>query len=98
MIDFTDEKLKAEFEAEFIVDDWLCWKHRTNKPSTKSGHTRLTFHGVRDYGHRFAMAFKLGRPLEDGEVVRHLCGNAYCANPECLALGDAMDNFEDELR
>jgi hypothetical protein len=60
-------------------------------------------HGVRrvnrknQYTHRIAYAEKLGVSIEDlkGVVVRHLCDNPACVNPEHLVGGSQADNMND---
>jgi hypothetical protein len=71
----------------------------------------LVWRGVVDtygYGHaRWAgrrrkahvMAIELaGRALAPGLVVRHLCGNSRCCNPEHLKLGTHRENMADKAR
>jgi len=98
MIDYTDQQLMRSFYQNFDTDPFGCLIHKTNKPSTKTGHTRMTLKGEREYVHRISLGFKLGRTLGPDEVARHICGNGYCANPECLEIGTKNENFEDELR
>ena len=38
------------------------------------------------------------RPLEDGELVRHICGNRLCCNPTHLIAGSLRDNSIDYLK
>ena len=40
----------------------------------------------------------LGRPLEKGEVTRHLCHNKACVEVTHLAPGTARDNYLDNYR
>jgi len=71
----------------------------------------LVWNGVVDtygYGHaRWAgrrrkahvMAIELaGQTLAPGMVVRHLCGNSRCCNPEHLKLGTHRENMADKAR
>lgn len=47
--------------------------------------------------HRFSFELH-NSPVPDGYIVRHLCNNAACVNPEHLALGDHFDNMQDRVR
>jgi hypothetical protein len=44
--------------------------------------------------HRYAYEMHRG-PIPDGLMVRHMCGNKRCVNPDHLELGTAQDNFKD---
>ena len=59
------------------------------------GHAR--WGGGRRKAH--VMAIELaGKTLGPGMVVRHLCGNSRCCNPEHLTLGSHRENMADKAR
>jgi HNH endonuclease len=37
-------------------------------------------------------------PLQKGELVRHLCDNKLCINPEHLRKGTQMENVQDAIK
>lgn len=47
--------------------------------------------------HRLALAEKLGVPVESLKVVRHICNNPRCVNPEHLQEGTTQDNVRDRV-
>ncbi len=47
--------------------------------------------------HRESYLASVG-PIPDGLVLRHLCGNPACVNPEHLEPGTALDNYNDAVK
>jgi len=45
--------------------------------------------------HRLILSKKLGRKLNDEEIVRHMCDNPQCCNPNHLLIGSPLDNYND---
>ncbi|WP_435137811.1 HNH endonuclease [Actinacidiphila sp. bgisy144] len=37
-------------------------------------------------------------PIPDQYVIRHDCDHSWCIRPECLRVGDQVDNVSDALR
>lgn len=64
------------------------------------GYRYVRVDGVVWREHRLALAQHLGLSREQmqGQVVRHLCENRECRNPEHLALGTESENHEDQKR
>lgn len=59
------------------------------------GHAR--WHGKRRKAH--VMAFELaGGVLSPSMVIRHLCNNTRCCNPQHLRLGTPLENMSDKAR
>lgn len=74
------------------VDDNGCWIWQ--KSYSSSGYGQFTQKGVYWNTHRYVW-FKHNGEIPLGKVVRHLCHNTKCCNPEHLALGSHKDNWED---
>lgn len=69
--------------------DSECWD--TIAPIMKSGYWRLRFAGKEKSAHRFAFELYHG-PILQGFVIRHICHNKRCTNPNHLEMGTARDN------
>lgn len=72
-----------------------CWPWTGAKQA--SGYGRLTIAQRQDGSHRVALAIKLGRSLEPGEVAIHSCDNPPCCNPAHLSVGTNIDNDRDKV-
>ena len=61
------------------------------------GYGQVRFNGKTCLAHRVAYCKHYGTQLSEisGKVVRHLCDNPSCINPEHLILGSNKDNSED---
>lgn len=68
----------------------MCWIWRGH---LASGYGR--FRGER--AHRYAYQLHKG-PIPDGLMIRHLCGNKLCVNPQHLEVGTMADNAQDGIR
>jgi hypothetical protein len=68
----------------------MCWIWRGQRAM---GYGR--FRGER--AHRYAYQVHKG-PIPDGLMVRHLCGNKLCVNPDHLDPGTMADNAQDGIR
>jgi len=66
---------------------------------TPDGYGFKTINKRRRLAHRVAYCKANGLPLEaiDGKVVRHMCDNPSCVNPEHLELGTHADNMRDKV-
>lgn len=77
-----------------IVNDCWIWKLATNS----QGHGICThkFSGAKKSytAHRLSYIMHIG-PIDDGLVVRHLCSNKGCCNPQHLTIGTQSDNYYD---
>ena len=73
-----------------------CIDHglKGNKPQ---GYHQVRRDGKLQYVHRIALANRLGVAVEKLLVVRHLCHNPRCINPEHLAEGTHQDNANDRV-
>ena len=73
-----------------IENDCWMWQKATNK----QGHGITKYKGKSYSAHRLSYVMHVGE-IEDGLVVRHLCDNKGCCNPEHLTLGTQRDNYYD---
>ncbi len=88
--------MHSYFETRTVKanDCWL-WTMATNS----QGHgicTSMLIDGVkRSYTtHRLSYLLHIGE-IPNGQVVRHMCINKGCCNPEHLMLGTQSDNYYD---
>lgn len=78
-----------------------CWNWTGGLSST--GYGRMVWNPTEDSGpramtvHRASWLLHRG-PVADGLLIRHLCHNKLCFNPDHLELGTARDNAEDERK
>lgn len=89
------ERFVAQVSPEAISGCWL-W---TGSPKNRYGHGafKLGGRGTRvEFAHRYSYATHKGA-IPEGMLVRHLCNNPACVNPEHLALGTATDNARDKI-
>lgn len=71
---------------------WDCWPWLRSRQS--SGHGRFSIRGRHMQAHRVAYELTRG-PIPDGMLVRHLCSNPPCCNPNHLEIGTQTDNMRD---
>lgn len=73
-----------------------CVDHgrKANKPQ---GYHQVRRDGKLQYLHRMALSEHLGKPIDQLQLVRHLCHNPRCVNPEHLAEGTHYDNAQDRV-
>lgn len=86
-----DPLLAAQFwKFVDVRSDGVCWFWQG---AVQMGYGR--FRGVR--AHRFA--YELGKgAIPPDLMVRHLCGNKLCVNPNHLEAGTMADNARDGMR
>jgi len=71
-----------------------CWLWR-GKP-IKSGYGRLNIGGgKKEYAHRLALEFKLGRKIRPGKMATHRCDVKLCVNPRHLREGTGLSNMRE---
>ena len=64
--------------------------------STPGGeYPRRWINGRMEYEHRLVLETKLGRPIEDGMVTRHLCHEKRCVEAEHLVESTNSENMLD---
>jgi len=85
----------SRIEAHTVETASSCLEVRGYRPD-HHGHIRIRVgSGRMEYVHRIAKMEELGRPLVTGEIVRHVCNNPPCRNPQHLLLGTVLDNAQD---
>lgn len=78
---------------EYKVDGNGCWIVTSHK-ARAAGYPRFKHRGKLESGHRIVYEEENG-PIPEGILVRHICDNRECINPDHLLLGTYKDNFED---
>ena len=71
-----------------------CWE---NPGPRYLGYTRFSFQGRQKSAHVWSCEIAAKRLQQDGEVVRHLCGNKCCISPAHLEFGTCIENARDAL-
>lgn len=72
-----------------------CWEWTGSR--LPKGYGRLPFGGRYVYAHVAAHRLFVG-PVEQGEVVRHLCNNPPCVHPAHVVKGTYADNTQDMIQ
>ena len=73
-----------------------CWVWQGAKSNNygKFGRGKIFFRGRHNFVHRLMFAhFKGG--LKKGLVIRHICNNGLCCNPDHLLTGTVKENIQD---
>lgn len=81
------EKIKSRV----VIDDNGCWVW--NRSCNSAGYGQLTENKTYWQAHRYSYACT--NTLKPTDIVRHLCHNPKCCNPEHLVVGTHKDNWHD---
>jgi hypothetical protein len=84
----------TRFEQKVQKDGPRCWLWTGGK--TGAGYGAFKMNSKVVAAHRAAYEFYVG-PIPRGLLVRHLCDNPLCVNPEHLATGRDADNVRDRV-
>lgn len=89
------KKIKRK-KITFVVDDNGCFVCDSHE-QMNNGYFTISKNGKRVYMHRHVYQECFGE-IPDGNVVRHLCHNKKCINPEHLKAGTQYENIHDTIR
>tara|TARA_Y100000034_G_scaffold136784_1_gene215748 strand:- start:8034 stop:9029 length:996 start_codon:yes stop_codon:yes gene_type:complete len=87
-----EERLTFYLDNIDIIND--CWVSNLLTP-TNDNYFKVKFKGKNYMLHRLVLATKLNKPYEELTIVRHLCNNRRCINPEHLKEGTRSENALD---
>lgn len=88
----TKEKINDTYTK---IDDTNCWKW--NLQLDKGGYGTISINGQRKKAHVASCEAKYGYNKPEGNIVRHLCNNTWCVNPEHLEFGSFLQNNIDAV-
>ncbi|MFH5773550.1 HNH endonuclease [Paracoccus sp. NGMCC 1.201697] len=83
------EKHSDKIELVAGIDCWI-WIGAQGS----HGYGRVSYHRKSSAAHRVAF-IESGGSFQDGNLVRHLCGNPFCVRPAHLKAGTPKDNAQD---
>ena len=81
-------------EIKYIVNENNCWICTSHKP-TGSGYPVITINGKQYSIHRYM--YEMYKHAITKDVIRHICDNPLCINPEHLIEGTHNDNVQDRV-
>lgn len=82
-------------ELNYEINDngcWICTSHK----NTNKGYINIRKNGIREDAHRYMYKKYKGEIPED-LIVRHICDQRNCINPDHLILGTHQDNANDKV-
>jgi len=85
-------------KATLRSDGCLIWQSARRRETTRQlAHGQFHLRGRMALAHRVAYELTYG-PIPPGLVVRHLCHEPLCVNPDHLLLGTVAENNQDRAR
>ncbi len=88
--------VRYPFFYAIIDEDTGCHVEISHRIGT-NGYPKIKHHRDIREMHRLVSKIVVDRPVQ-GKVVRHLCDNKFCINPDHLRTGSQKDNMEDMVR
>ena len=82
-------------EADSIFDS-PCWEWQGNV--SPEGYGRMYVNRRLVNVHRYAYTVFFGQEIPEGLVVRHICHNKRCINPDHLRIDTQAANMRDSIR
>ena len=77
---------------DYTVNDNGCWVWKWSVHP--KGYATVRVNGRTRKAHRVAYEL-VNDPIPEGQIIRHLCGNPSCLNPDHLRVGTPADNMRD---
>ena len=77
---------------DYTVNENDCWVW--NWSVERKGYATVRVNGRSLKAHRVSYELSTG-PIPEGNIIRHLCGNPTCLNPEHLEAGTGSENMRD---
>jgi len=90
-----DKSIDDRFWAKVSIPEEKteCWLWTGFKD--KNGYGRISNRDTKmSLSHRYSYELKFGN-IPDGFMVRHVCNNPMCVNPDHLKIGTSKDNSQD---
>ena len=89
-------KNKLRITKHVNIDDVSnCWEW--NRSVNSAGYGQLMEKSKYWLAHRYSYEAFVG-DIPDGEIVRHMCYNTKCCNPDHLKTGTQKDNYHDSAK
>ena len=98
MFEEAKERLFEKSEISDIANKIVTSKCRIWNGNISNGYGRISVHGKSNAVHVLACEIKMKRHVNSKSVVRHLCGNKLCCEPDHMQEGTSRENAEDTLK
>lgn len=96
-INLTGRKITGRAKPiEYKILENGCWYCTSHAHRKEDGRLAIRVNGEKDYLYRFVYREFKG-DIPNGLVVRHMCNNPYCLNPNHLEIGTPQDNANDTV-